>query len=86
MRPALTEPGSTVQLWTINSFSLTIAPVGLHVRTDAFKREVRTRSSAEVRRDEILEAVIRVIADGGPDAVTFRRVAHRANVPLSSLT
>jgi len=51
-----------------------------------FKREVKARSSAEVRRNEILEAAIRVVADGGPDAITFRRVADRANVPLGSLT
>jgi DNA-binding transcriptional regulator YbjK len=51
-----------------------------------FKREVKARSSAEVRRNEILEAAIRVVAEGGPDAITFRRVADRAKVPLGSLT
>jgi DNA-binding transcriptional regulator YbjK len=51
-----------------------------------FKREIKARSSAEVRRNEILEAAIRVVADGGPDAITFRRVADRARVPLGSLT
>jgi TetR/AcrR family transcriptional regulator, regulator of biofilm formation and stress response len=51
-----------------------------------FKREIKARSSAEVRRSEILEAALRVVADGGPDAITFRRVAERANVALGSLT
>src|SRR5208283_3688649 len=51
-----------------------------------FKREIKARSSAERRRNEILEATLRVIADGGPDAITFRRVADRAKVPLGSLT
>jgi TetR/AcrR family transcriptional regulator, regulator of biofilm formation and stress response len=51
-----------------------------------FKRAFKARSSAEVRRNEILEAALRVVADGGPDAITFRRVAERAKVPLGSLT
>ena len=49
-----------------------------------FRRE--SGSSTEPRRNEILEAVLRIVADGGPDAVTFRRVADRAKVPLGSLT
>jgi AcrR family transcriptional regulator len=48
-----------------------------------FKRETAT---AEPRRTEILEAALRIVADGGPDAITFRRVAERAGVPLGSLT
>jgi len=51
-----------------------------------FKREIRAPSSAQARRNEILEAALRVVADGGPDAITFRRVADRAKVPLGSLT
>src|SRR5215831_8248612 len=51
-----------------------------------FKREIKARSSPEVRRNEILEAALRVVAQGGPDAITFRRVADRAQVPLGSLT
>ena len=48
-----------------------------------FKREARM---VEPRRNEILEAALRIVADGGPDAITFRRVADRAGVPLGSLT
>ncbi|HUA35114.1 MAG TPA: TetR family transcriptional regulator [Candidatus Binataceae bacterium] len=43
-------------------------------------------SSAEGRRREILAAALRVIAAGGADAVTHRRVASEAKVPLGSLT
>src|SRR5215472_17800248 len=48
-----------------------------------FKRETE---ASEPRRIEILEAALRIVADGGPDAITFRRVAERAGVPLGSLT
>jgi len=51
--------------------------------TMLFKREARM---VEPRRNEILEAALRIVADGGPDAITFRRVADRAGVPLGSLT
>ncbi len=43
-------------------------------------------SAAEGRRREILAAAISVIAAGGADAVTHRRVAAEAGVPLGSLT
>jgi DNA-binding transcriptional regulator YbjK len=51
-----------------------------------FRRQSKAHSSAEARRNEILEAALRIVADGGPDAITFRRVADRAQVPLGSLT
>jgi DNA-binding transcriptional regulator YbjK len=38
------------------------------------------------RRHAILDATLRIIADGGPDAVTFRKVAAVAKAPLSLLT
>ena len=43
-------------------------------------------TSAEGRRREILVAALNVIAAGGADAVTHRRVAAEADVPLGSLT
>jgi TetR/AcrR family transcriptional regulator, regulator of biofilm formation and stress response len=46
----------------------------------------RAATNAEGRRREILAAAIRVIAQGGADAVTHRRVAAEARVPLGSLT
>lgn len=52
----------------------------------SFERIDRAASSAEVRRREILVAALRVIAAGGPDAITHRRVAAEARVPLGSLT
>lgn len=42
--------------------------------------------AAEGRREAILDATLRVIAAGGPDEVTHRRVAAEANVPLGSTT
>lgn len=45
-----------------------------------------TATSAEGRRREILVAALNVIAEGGADAVTHRRVAAKAGVPLGSLT
>lgn len=38
------------------------------------------------RRRGILEAVLRIVAEGGVDAVTHRRVAAEAGVPLGSTT
>ncbi len=51
-----------------------------------FNRAVKARSSAESRRIQILEAALRVVAEGGPDAITFRRVATGAQVPLGLLS
>lgn len=41
---------------------------------------------AEQRRRSILEAALRVVAEGGVEAVTHRRVAAEAGVPLGSTT
>jgi DNA-binding transcriptional regulator YbjK len=41
---------------------------------------------SERRRQAILDAALRVIAEGGVDAVTHRRVASEAAVPLGSTT
>ncbi|MEW6268537.1 MAG: TetR family transcriptional regulator [Thermodesulfobacteriota bacterium] len=49
----------------------------------------RTRAElpqAERKRRAILDAVLRVVAEGGVDAVTHRRVAAEAEVPLGSTT
>ncbi len=51
-----------------------------------FGEGVRAATNAEGRRREILAATVRVIAQGGADAVTHRRVAAEARVPLGSLT
>ena len=45
-----------------------------------------TLPQAERRRRAILDATLRVIAAGGVDAVTHRRVAAEAEVPLGSTT
>ncbi len=42
--------------------------------------------SAEQRRLAILDATLRVMGAGGVDAVTHRKVAEAANVPLGSTT
>src|ERR1700759_3036066 len=38
------------------------------------------------RREGLLEAVLRIVAEVGPDAVTHRRVAEVAGLPLASTT
>lgn len=47
-------------------------------------RAERTAAPSEHRRRSILDAVLRVVAEGGVDAVTHRRVAAAARVPLGS--
>ncbi len=51
--------------------------------TDAAKSP-RPRGAA--RREALLEAVLRIVAEVGPDAVTHRRVAEVAELPLASTT
>jgi DNA-binding transcriptional regulator YbjK len=45
---------------------------------------VRPRGAA--RREALLEAVLRIVADVGADAVTHRKVAEEAGLPLASTT
>jgi DNA-binding transcriptional regulator YbjK len=45
-----------------------------------------TRPRGAARRDALLDAVLRVVADAGVDAVTHRRVAEAAGLPLASTT
>lgn len=47
-------------------------------------RTVRPRGAA--RREALLEATLRIVADTGADAVTHRRVAEVAQLPLASTT
>ena len=44
------------------------------------------RPRGAARRDALLDAVLRVVADEGVDAVTHRRVAEVAGLPLASTT
>jgi DNA-binding transcriptional regulator YbjK len=52
--------------------------------TIAPKKSTRPRGAA--RREALLEAVLRIVAEVGPDAVTHRRVAQVAELPLASTT
>ncbi len=45
-----------------------------------------TRPRGAARRDALLDAVLRVVAEVGVDAVTHRRVAEVAGLPLASTT
>jgi TetR/AcrR family transcriptional regulator, regulator of biofilm formation and stress response len=47
---------------------------------------VSSRVRGAARREALLEAVLRIVAEIGPDAVTHRRVAEEANLPLASTT
>jgi len=54
-----------------------------------FSTEPRTEAIATSngdRREIILEAAIRIVGEGGPDAITHRAVAARAGVPLGSVS
>ncbi len=46
----------------------------------------RTRPRGAARREALLDAVLQVVADEGVDAVTHRRVADVAGLPLASTT
>lgn len=46
----------------------------------------RPRPRGTARRDALLDAVIRIVAEVGADAVTHRRVAEAADLPLASTT
>ncbi|MFZ0088551.1 MAG: hypothetical protein WAL63_03525 [Solirubrobacteraceae bacterium] len=45
-----------------------------------------SRPRGAARREALLEAVLRIVAEVGPDAVTHRRVAEVAELPLASTT
>lgn len=46
----------------------------------------RPRPRGPARREALLDAVIRIVAEVGADAVTHRRVAEVADLPLASTT
>jgi len=46
----------------------------------------RTRPRGAARREALLDAVLQVVADEGVDAVTHRRIADVAGLPLASTT
>lgn len=49
-------------------------------------RERATTSSGQRKREQILDAAVRVFGTGGADGVTHRAVAQAADVPLGSTT
>ena len=54
--------------------------------TTARKPQDDSRPRGAARREALLEAVLRIVAEVGPDAVTHRRVAEEAGLPLASTT
>jgi TetR/AcrR family transcriptional regulator, regulator of biofilm formation and stress response len=52
----------------------------------AHRTDEGPRPRGIARRDALLEAALRIVADVGPDAVTHRRVAEVAGLPLASTT
>jgi DNA-binding transcriptional regulator YbjK len=55
--------------------------------TTSHKRErAAARPRGAARREALLEATLRIVADTGADAVTHRRVAEVAQLPLASTT
>jgi DNA-binding transcriptional regulator YbjK len=59
-------------------------------RTSRSEAPDRTAANARprgaARREALLEAVLRIVADVGADSVTHRRVAEEAGLPLASTT
>ncbi len=53
---------------------------------DAIKDAAKTDGRGPQRRRLILETTLRLIAEGGVDSVTHRKVAEAAGVPLGSTT
>jgi DNA-binding transcriptional regulator YbjK len=53
---------------------------------DAAHPRDAARPRGRARREALLEAVLRIVADVGADAVTHRRVAEEAGLPLASTT
>jgi len=49
-------------------------------------KDTRALSGPERRRRKILDAALELIGEGGPDAITHRAVAERAQVALGSTT
>lgn len=62
----------------------TATPPSPHHRPRPARVSARPRGAA--RREALLEAVLRIVAEVGPDAVTHRRVAEVAGLPLASTT
>jgi DNA-binding transcriptional regulator YbjK len=50
------------------------------------RRQDERRPRGAARREALLEAVLRIVAEVGVDAVTHRRVAEEAGLPLASTT
>jgi TetR/AcrR family transcriptional regulator, regulator of biofilm formation and stress response len=50
------------------------------------RRPTVQRPRGAARREALLEAVLRIVAEVGADAVTHRRVAEEAGLPLASTT
>jgi len=63
------------------------ANANTHVsRRGARARAVPERPRGAARREALLEAVLQIVAEVGADAVTHRRVAEVAGLPLASTT
>ncbi len=52
----------------------------------ASRARPQPRPRGAARREALLEAVLKIVAEVGPDAVTHRRVAEVAELPLASTT
>ena len=75
------------QLWYACT-DMSVTPVKPGSRAAATSRATDTpaRPRGAARREALLEAVLRIVAEVGADAVTHRRVAEEAGLPLASTT
>ena len=58
----------------------------MSITTSSKRRRAAARPRGAARREALLEATLRIVADTGADAVTHRRVAEVAQLPLASTT
>jgi DNA-binding transcriptional regulator YbjK len=58
----------------------------MSVTNSSKRRRAAARPRGAARREALLEATLRIVADTGADAVTHRRVAEVAQLPLASTT
>lgn len=53
---------------------------------DIISEQERSRRDPKGRRDNIIKATASLIVENGPDSLTHRQIAARANVPIGSTT
>jgi DNA-binding transcriptional regulator YbjK len=77
-------PSAKTKTKTKTKTDLARHPAPVKRRAPQAGKPIRPRGPA--RREALLDAVLRIVAELGTDAVTHRRVAEKAELPLASTT